>query len=165
MKFIKIKSERLKYWGVFTAGCLWGIGLALIVITLFLRYNLVEEFQCAGNFDESVNQLVKSVGAVKGWSMEQVVCSLPNTSDNCRMRTFKLCNAQYAKAMLNDQDARKVSSVIPCTFSIYEKQDGKTYISRLNVRVLGFIMGGIPGRIFPQNVNPEQKKILENIIK
>lgn len=162
---MKMKSERLKYWGAFLAGSLWGIVLVFVIGTVYLRYNMVQEFQSAGTFEETLKKLRTSVGNVKGWTMEPVMCSLPNTADNCRMRTFKLCNPQYAKAMLNEQESRKVSSIIPCTFAVYEKQDGKTYIARLNVSLLGFIIGGVPGRIFPQSVDPDQKRILEDIIQ
>ncbi|OGV51172.1 MAG: hypothetical protein A2017_11725 [Lentisphaerae bacterium GWF2_44_16] len=160
-----MKFTDKKYWGAFIAGVLWGIVIAFIGGWIYLRSSLVYEIKSNGTFDETVKKVLSEIPKVKGWNVESVVCAIPNTADNCRIRSFKLCNGNYAKIMLDNADDRKVSCVIPCTMAVYEKPDGKTYIGRVNVSLLGYIIGGLPAKIFAGKVNPEQQEMLKKIIE
>lgn len=158
-----MKMPDKKYWGVFGVGFLWGIVITFIVGILYLRNSLVYETQCTSGFDKTVSGISERVKEMKGWTVKTVPCALPLTSDKCKMRVFKLCNAEYAGQMLNNPHDRRVSAVIPCTFAVYEKPDGGTYLARMNVGLLGFILGGEPGRIFPSKIALEQKNMLKGI--
>ena len=53
-----------------------------------------------------------------------------------------LCEPFHASAILTKDDARIVSVMMPCTISVYQKQDGKTYIGYMNAGVMGKMFGG-----------------------
>jgi len=53
-----------------------------------------------------------------------------------------LCQAHHASSILNQDPDRVVSVMMPCTISVYQKQDGKTYIGYMNAGLLGQMFGG-----------------------
>ncbi|HBC86694.1 MAG TPA: hypothetical protein DCZ94_07060 [Lentisphaeria bacterium] len=160
-----MKLPDKKYIGAFCVGILWGLIIAFVFCVVFFRSYLVREYESTMNFDDTVNTVTAKAQGIKGWIVKSGSCSLPKPADGTRMWTITLCNAAYASAMLNDENSRKISSVIPCTFAIYEKKDGKTYISRMNVKLLGYLLGGQPGKVFPQDVAPDQTMMLDKVVK
>lgn len=60
------------------------------------------------------------------------------------VKVFAACNPSYAKQVLADDDARAAAALMPCRIAVYAKQDGKTYVSRPNVkRMLGAAKGAM----------------------
>lgn len=151
-----------RYIGAFSAGMLWGGGIVFIAGVIFLRYNLVVEEKVPGTFDEVSAKLENSISKNKSWTFRKEICSLPILNDSSRLIVFKLCNRNYAEKMLNPPESRKVSAVIPCTFAVYEK-NGSVCIARMNVRLLGNLIGGVPGEVFPARIAPEQKVMLDAV--
>jgi len=149
-----------RYIGAFLAGILWGGGIVFIFGVIFLRYSLVTEEKVPGTFDEVCSRLEGAITKNKSWTFRKEICALPVLNDSSRLVVFKLCNKNYAEQMLNPPESRKVAAVIPCSFAVYEK-NGSTCIARMNVRLLGNLMGGIPGEVFPGKIAPEQKVMLD----
>ncbi len=160
-----MKLPERKYIGAFCVGILWGLIIAFIFSIVFFRHCLIKEYESTMNFDDTIKTVTAKAQTVKGWIVKSGPCSLPKPADGTKMWTVTLCNANYASQMLNDEGSRKIASAIPCTFAIYEKKDGKTYISRMNVKLLGYLLGGKPAIVFPQNVWPEQETMLDKVIR
>ena len=154
-----------RFWGIFAAGFLWGLAFAFIFGVIFLRHSLIHEYQSKVGFEETVAKLGNKAKTTKGWLVRKPSCSLPTPKDKTKITAMKLCHGKYASDLLNDENSRKISAIIPCTFAVYQKSDGKTYVSRLNVSLLGSLLGGRAGKIFPAKVNPDQEKMLEGIMK
>jgi len=107
--------------------------------------------------------LTEKCAKTKGWIVRPDSCAIPKIKDGSKVYTMKLCQSEYAAKMIEPEDSRKILSVIPCTFAVYQKADGCTYVSRINVGLLGALMGGAPGKVFPEKVAPEQEGMLEGI--
>lgn len=161
MSFLK---KHGRYIGAFLAGILWGGGIVFIFGVIFLRYNLVVEEKVPGKFEEVTAKLEGAIQKNQSWTYKKEICALPILKDTSKLLVFKLCNRSYAEQMLNPPGSRKVAAVIPCSFAVYEK-DGAVFISRMNVRLLGNLMGGIPGEVFPTRIAPEQKVMLDAVRK
>lgn len=71
-----------------------------------------------------------------------------------------LCEPFHASAILTKDDARIVSVMMPCTISVYEKSDGKTYIAHMNAGLLGGMFGGVVAEVMGE-VDGQQHDILE----
>jgi len=52
---------------------------------------------------------------------------------------------------------------MPCRVSIYEKADGKTYISRMNSSMIAAGFGGIAEQVMTESAN-EVEEIIEHIL-
>ncbi len=49
------------------------------------------------------------------------------------VQVVELCKPEYSGAMLEKNDERIISVLMPCRVSVYQKNDGKTYVAYLNV--------------------------------
>lgn len=56
------------------------------------------------------------------------------------VKVIEICKPEYSGKMLELSDERIVSVMMPCRISVYEKADGKTYISLLNMEAMAVEM-------------------------
>lgn len=49
------------------------------------------------------------------------------------VQVIEICKPEYSGKMLEKSDERIVSIMMPCRISVYEKEDGKTYVALLNM--------------------------------
>ncbi|MCP3850600.1 MAG: DUF302 domain-containing protein [Gammaproteobacteria bacterium] len=69
---------------------------------------------------------------------------------------INLCQADHAYNILKE-DANKILSVMmPCTVSVYQKGDGKTYVGSMNAALLGTMFGGTIAEIMGKHVAEQQ---------
>ena len=158
------KKKKRPDWGMFAAGFLWGITATFIFGVIFLRNSLICEYRSNYTFPETVKKVVEYAKSNENnWKVRASVCALPKPSDGTNIAALKLCQGEYASEIVNDENSRRVSAMIPCMFAVYEKSDGKTYISRLNLSLLGSLLGGKTARVFNSKIVPDQEEILKNI--
>jgi uncharacterized protein (DUF302 family) len=60
------------------------------------------------------------------------------------VQVIEICKPEYSGKMLEKSDERIVSVMMPCRISVYEKEDGKTYIALLNTSAMS---AGMPDTI------------------
>jgi len=72
-----------------------------------------------------------------------------------------LCNASHAYNILKKDENKIISTMMPCTISVYEKSDGKTYIGTMNAGLMGKMFGGDVAQIFGVEVAEDQQKFIE----
>ncbi len=48
------------------------------------------------------------------------------------VKVIEICKPEYSGEMLELNDERIISVMMPCRISVYEKEDGKTYIGLIN---------------------------------
>lgn len=65
-----------------------------------------------------------------------------------------MCEPQAAADILKHDDLKQLAVMMPCKIAIYEKSDGKTYVSIMNMNLLGAAFGdvvkGITTELAPQ---------------
>ncbi|MFA6401903.1 MAG: DUF302 domain-containing protein [Salinivirgaceae bacterium] len=52
------------------------------------------------------------------------------------VKVVEICKPEYSGKMLEKDDERIVSVMMPCRISVYEKADGKTYVTLLNMTAM-----------------------------
>ena len=52
------------------------------------------------------------------------------------VQVVEICKPDYSGHLLEKNDERIVSVLLPCRFSVYEKDDGKTYVAMLDMAEL-----------------------------
>ena len=62
-------------------------------------------------------------------------------------QVLKMCEPEAAAKMLVHDEYKLLTTMMPCTISVYEKSNGKTYISIMNMEMLGMIYGGVIAEI------------------
>lgn len=119
------------------------------------------------DFDETIEKL-KAEAEQKTWKVV-AVHDLQNTLANngydvLPVKVFSVCHPKHSSKILEKDDERLVSSLMPCRVSVYEKSDGKVYISRMNTGVLAKSFGGIIEEVMEASTT-EIEEILRPLLK
>ena len=97
------------------------------------------------SFEETI-QLLPNHIALAGWkitSIHDMQATLKkNGKEVLPIQVFELCNPVYAGELLQEDDLRIFSPMMPCRLSVYRKQDGKTYLARMNSALMAAAIGG-----------------------
>ena len=118
------------------------------------------------DFGSTVELLSKEIEN-KSWKISNVY-DLQKTlnqhgKDVLPVKVFSLCHPNHSSRILEKDSERIISSMMPCRVSIYEKADGKTYISRMNSSMIAAGFGGIAEEVMTESAN-EVEEIIEHIL-
>ncbi len=79
------------------------------------------------------------------------------------VQVVEICKPEYSGKMLEKNDERIVSVFMPCRISVYEKEDGKTYVAFMNTNSMS--EGMLPSVIEAmQHVYNEMSEIVDSVI-
>lgn len=111
----------------------------LITMTSLAQNQMMLENQSKKNFNETV-EWVDSVATDNNWKVIAVHNLQEAMNKNgykvLPVKVFAICQPDHAFKVLSKDDERIISSMMPCRISVYEKSDGKTYLSRMNTSIL-----------------------------
>ena len=79
------------------------------------------------------------------------------------VQVIEICKPEYSGQMLEKSDERIVSIMMPCRISVYQKEDGKTYVALLNTSAMS---AGMPATIAGamQGAADETFEIVKSVI-
>ena len=80
------------------------------------------------------------------------------------IKIYEPCSSKYSAVILQEDDERIVSPLMPCRVAIYEKSDGTTYVTRMNSILMAKPFGGLINDVMQQAAG-ETEEILKKIIK
>ena len=75
-------------------------------------------------------------------------------------RVLKMCEPKAAVKILVHDQYKVLTTMMPCTIAVYEKSDGKTYISLMNMKMLGMMYGGVISDI-ANELAPQMDKMVD----
>jgi uncharacterized protein (DUF302 family) len=100
---------------------------------------IVVEQKSRYGFDETVKILTEDAEK-REWKVpfiHDLQQSLARSGKIVRpVKVIEICKPQYSGKMLELNDERIISVMMPCRISVYEKDDGETYVSLINVEAL-----------------------------
>ena len=117
------------------------------------------------NFSETVDAIKTQAGAL-GWSTlaahdlsgilaKKGIAIAPVT-------ILETCNAKYSVELINKDETRYVSSLLPCRVAIYQTSTGKVIISRLNTKTFGSLMEPAVADVL-KKAGAEMEEIIERV--
>ncbi len=87
------------------------------------------------DFDKTV-ELLSEKAIQKDWkipALHDLQQSLAKSGKTVKpVKVIEICKPEYSGQMLEKNDERIVSVMMPCRISVYLKDDGKTYVSLIN---------------------------------
>ena len=96
---------------------------------------LVIENKSKSGFDKTVEMLIAEAER-RNWKVPAVhdlQQSLAKSGKAVKpVKVIEICKPEYSGKMLELNDERIISVMMPCRISVYEKEDGFTYISLIN---------------------------------
>ncbi|WP_372808219.1 DUF302 domain-containing protein [Pontiella sp.] len=142
----------------FIAGTVFGIALGLVGMALVMPRLMVEEIESPLGYEETIAHLEKKVtdGGWKVSALMRLDQSLAKEGKSVRpVASMKICQPDHAEQVLLDDDARFLSVMMPCSIAVYEKADGKTYVSTMNSGLMGRLFGGTAQKVMAGAVAKE----------
>lgn len=102
---------------------------------------MLNEYPSPYSTNETVQKITDNIKQ-EGWSVISVKSlheAIASKTDVTRKPVYliKLCQAEYAQRLLAKDPNLVISAMLPCVISVYEKEDGKTYIGTRNLNMLG----------------------------
>jgi uncharacterized protein (DUF302 family) len=143
-----MKNQFSRYLFVFIVAVVIGSGATLLFIQANLGSLLVVEVQSPLGFDETLTHIETRAKSIK-WKVPKKWKA--NFQKNFKkiakkdigpMRLLKMCEPFIAADLLIKDENKYLSVMMPCTFAVYQKSDGKTYIAMMNLELFGKALGG-----------------------
>ena len=145
-------------------GFVAGVILVSVAGWLMMPGLMLKEYQSPFGVEETVEQISQRAMA-EGWVVSGVT-PLNNSvkkhggGDLPPVSLINLCEAHHAFNILKEDENKIVSVMMPCTMSVYQKADGKTYIGTMNAGLLGKMFGGTVAKVMGGEVAEQQEKFI-----
>lgn len=124
------------------------------------------EDQSRYGFNETVEKLSATI-TEKAWKVTIVhdlqLTMQKNGKTVLPVKVIELCNPAHAYQILENDLYRSVSPMLPCRISVYEKSDGKTYISRMNAPAFAGMIGGEAAKTIVQAFDDTEEMLKDFI--
>jgi uncharacterized protein (DUF302 family) len=119
------------------------------------------------SFEETVQKMTDSILSI-GWKVSHIhdlqETLRKNNLEVLPIKVLELCKPTYSVRLLERDEERLYSSLMPCRISVYETSDGKTKISRMDSGVMAAQIGGIVFEVM-QKAYSDIESILEPLFK
>ena len=133
---------------VFLIALVLGIGGTLYIIRINLATLLVTDIESPLDFDETLVHIESKAKEI-GWKVPrkwkanfQKNFNKIVGKDIGPMRLLKMCEPFIAADLLISDENKYLSVMMPCTFAVYQKSDGKVYVAMMNLKLVGMALGG-----------------------
>ena len=141
------------------------VGTALLIAKIMPSKMIVTEASSLG-FDDTVASLQEGI-ARAGWVSPVTInfnhsFAKQGVDLKPRVTIVELCKAQYAKDVLETD--RFVSGIMPCSLGVWEGDDGRVYVSKMNTGLMGKLFGGNIARVIGQHVAGDESTILSGVV-
>jgi uncharacterized protein (DUF302 family) len=120
------------------------------------------------SFEETVEKF-KSIAEQKTWKVT-AIHDLQQTmkthgKEVLPVKVFAICHPKHSSKILEKDDERIISSMMPCRISIYMKSDGKVYISRMNSVIMAQFFDGIIKDVMSESGLEVEEMIQELVVE
>ena len=168
-KQLATSSGNRKTWQAGLIGGAIGFVLCGIVMFMVMPSMMIVTKECKLGLDETVAALEKRIPehgwVIPGGKAINMNESLAKNEVDFKpgVRLVKLCKAEYAKSVLTTD--RHISCLMPCTMAVWEGDDGKVYLSEMNMSLMAKMFGGNIAKVMGGKVVHDEKKMLEGLLK
>jgi len=108
---------------------------------------LIKEVASPYDFEKTVRVIEDRINAKEGW---HVITTYDQNAEVIahggtpigKMAIIKYCNGRFASKMLEADERKKFSAMLPKTIGVYEDSKGKVLIAMSNGKVIGKLFGG-----------------------
>jgi len=116
---------------------------------------MLREVESPYGVEETAARIQRNIQSLSahGWSLSGLrnpAKAVANSGTNVPpVLLVEACSTKYSGPILKEDKTRILSILMPCTITVYKKDDGKTYIGLMNAGLMGkmFGVGDIMGQV------------------
>ncbi len=116
-------------------GTVGGLILGVLIAFLISPSLMFREDMHGTNFETTVAKLEKEIES-RGWKTPVIhdlqATMLKFEKEVRSVKVLEICHPDHSYEILSSSEEMIVSSMMPCRISVYEKEDGTVWISRMN---------------------------------
>lgn len=151
-------------WFGLALGLLLFTAIAFAVSFAVLPRLMIPERRSAHTLDETVKRLSDAALAA-GWVVQSIVelekSIAKNGGGHVRpVRLVNICHARHAGQIMHVDSARRVSVLMPCTISVYEKNDDSVWVGAMNPSLVAPLFRGVVARVMGGPVADDQQRFI-----
>jgi uncharacterized protein (DUF302 family) len=114
----------------------------------------IHEMESPYDFDGTVATVVENA-QTRGWIVPETFdfqksLVAHGQPDPGRLKVIKLCSPALASRMFARDESKYVSVMAPCSIAVYEKSDGRTYVSAIDMDLMSTLIGGDVGSVLDE---------------
>ena len=148
-------------------GLVAGVALTGVAVVTAMPKMMIVTQESRLGFDETVAALEQAIPA-QGWVVSTVSdmnksMAKQGVEFGQRVKLVKLCKPEYAKSVLTTD--RHVSTLMPCTLAVWEDDEGKVYLSKMNMPLMAKMFGGNIATVMGGSVARDEHAILSGIVQ
>ncbi|GAB6039912.1 DUF302 domain-containing protein [Endothiovibrio diazotrophicus] len=145
------------------AGFVAALVLMAVVALTSAQSLMFNEYESPFGVEETAARIQANIQGLSGngWSLSGLrnpaAAVAASGSNVLPVLLVEACSTKYSGPLLKNDASRIFSILMPCTITVYKKDDGKTYVGTMNAGLMGKLFG--IGEIMDQ-VAADQKKFL-----
>ena len=143
-------------------------GIALVVL-LAINYAgsfMMVEHESPFGVEETAARIQANIQALgdRGWKLSALrdpARAVAASGTNVKPTLLvEACSTKYSAPLLKDDATRILSILMPCTITVYKKDDGKTYIGTMNSGLMGKMFGDKVASIMGEVAKDQAKFVI-----
>jgi uncharacterized protein (DUF302 family) len=147
-------------------GLVLGVLLTLAAIRIAMPAMMITTYESRLGVLETVTQLEERIVA-NGWSHAGTLnmnekLSKAGVELDRDVRIVQLCKQEYAGELLDTDPF--VSSLMPCAIGVWQGEDGKVHVSKMNTGLMGKVFGGKIAEVMGGLVAADERAILAGLV-
>ncbi len=136
---------------MFIAGLIIGMALIISLVITVMRTRMVVAHRSGRTFEDTCATIEKVVGEAKGWGFPIETWNFYETFAKknlvpkgfVKLKVYFVCNSALASRLI--EDTPSFVGMMPCSWAVYEMEDGQVYLSKMNVGLMSMMFSGVPG--------------------
>ena len=146
-------------------GLVTGVIVTVTAGWVYAPQLMLKEHESPYGVEETV-EMIKSNATSQGWVVPGVSpihksIKKHGGGELPPVMLVNICKPDYAYDILKHDENKVVSVFMPCTISVYEKSNGKTYIATMNAGLLGKVFGGTVTEVMGNKVAVDQMRFVD----
>ena len=157
--------------GKIAVAAIGGFILGILVMS-FVTFTGAPELMVVENesrygFDETI-ETIEASAEDAGWEVPNVhMLHEPVRAEGYevdRVAVIELCQPHHAAGILADDQAKVVTSMMPCRVSVYETSDERVVVSRMNTAMMAELFGGTVAEVM-SDATEEVEGVLATVLQ
>ncbi len=130
-------------------GVLAGLILSTVGMIYLMRTRMVVAHRSHRSFEETCDTVERVVPANKGWGFPIPSWDFYQTfvkknlvpKGILKLRVFFVCKSALASRVI--ADTPPMAGIMPCSWAVYEQEDGSVWISKMNIGLMAMMFSGV----------------------